>query len=808
MLTDWGVAGGVDDAVLLTSELATNAVLHAGTGFDVECALLDGAVLIEVLDHYPTRTLPASPPDEVEDDSEGGRGLQLTAAVAATWGVEYSLSTKRVWFRIELPELRRPADERLQAAEVDWPAGERPRVAWVLLDGDGVVLEWDEAAHGLTGWPAEEAVGTALGDLLHPGAGARAADWRDAARWQGDYELRSPDGRSVPVFARHVRLRGGEDDKETVACLLAPAWLRVLLTDPAPTPPRGSPGESNGIPETETLGRLELPELLARTVGWGQAAVSGDGGFVLLVTDTQRELELRATSGLAPAVSGQRRLQVAEGITGRLSDLPLPRVLDDLDAESDGSDLGWLRDSGVRSVVSVPLVVEGGLIGVLGVTAAEPAQFTLDDGARLQKAADRVSIAVQTARLTEIERTRRGWLSYLAEASDMLAGTLELDRTLALVAQLVVPRLAPWCAVYLVDETATQSLVYTWHADEERLVTLGQLLAKVPAPPLGGRATPTPWSPLDDVSLDGLAQSAGLAAAGATVIPLIARGRQTGCLALGHAPGERPRSDQLELATDLSRRAAVSLDNARLYEERTATSRALQRSLLPHELPAIEGIEIGVAYDAAGSGNEVGGDFYDVFPVRSDRFAFAVGDVCGKGPEAAAVTGLARHALRLLAKRGDSMQDVLAALNAALLDEGERAKFVTVVYGEGRRRPGGGVELQLACAGHPVPLILRSDGTVEAAGVMGDLLGVFDNPITDVSTVDLRPGDALVCFTDGVTERRQDGRMLGEEGVAAVLESAAGVPAAALARRLQTAVTDFAETPPRDDLAILVLTAT
>jgi serine phosphatase RsbU (regulator of sigma subunit) len=91
---------------------------------------------------------------------------------------------------------------------------------------------------------------------------------------------------------------------------------------------------------------------------------------------------------------------------------------------------------------------------------------------------------------------------------------------------------------------------------------------------------------------------------------------------------------------------------------------------------------------------------------------------------------------------------------------------------------------------------------------MGDLLGVFDNPITDVSTVDLRPGDALVCFTDGVTERRQDGRMLGEEGVAAVLESAAGVPAAALARRLQTAVTDFAETPPRDDLAILVLTAT
>jgi serine phosphatase RsbU (regulator of sigma subunit) len=129
------------------------------------------------------------------------------------------------------------------------------------------------------------------------------------------------------------------------------------------------------------------------------------------------------------------------------------------------------------------------------------------------------------------------------------------------------------------------------------------------------------------------------------------------------------------------------------------------------------------------------------------------------------------------------MHDVLAALNAALLDEGERAKFVTVVYGEGRRRPGGGVELQLACAGHPVPLILRSDGTVEAAGVMGDLLGVFDNPITDVSTVDLRPGDALVCFTDGVTERRQGGRMLGEEGVAAVLESAAGAPAAALARR-------------------------
>jgi serine phosphatase RsbU (regulator of sigma subunit) len=302
-----------------------------------------------------------------------------------------------------------------------------------------------------------------------------------------------------------------------------------------------------------------------------------------------------------------------------------------------------------------------------------------------------------------------------------------------------------------------------------------------------------------------------LVAAGAHAVPLVARGRVIGALALGALPsGAGPH--QLSLLADLAPRVALAIDNARLYAERTATSRALQRSLLPPELPRLPGVDIGVAYDAAGSGNDVGGDFYDVFRLSHEpddgRFAFAVGDVCGKGPEAAAVTGLARHALRLLARRGDDIATVLRHLHAAILDEGSRARFVTVVYGEGHRRPDGSLQLRFASAGHPAPVVLRADARAAAVGEPGDLLGVFEAIDVSVTELLLAPGDAVVLFTDGVTERRGDHGMLGESGVLDALDGCVGLTAPEVARRLRQVVMHFSAAPPRDDLAILVLRAT
>jgi serine phosphatase RsbU (regulator of sigma subunit) len=276
-------------------------------------------------------------------------------------------------------------------------------------------------------------------------------------------------------------------------------------------------------------------------------------------------------------------------------------------------------------------------------------------------------------------------------------------------------------------------------------------------------------------------------------------------LTLGKPTDERFRQEILELAEDLSRRAALALDNARLYSERTAISQALQRSLLPPELPQVPGVEVEVVYRAAGEGNEVGGDFYDLFPIREGCWGFAIGDVCGTGPEAAAVTGLARHALRLLAREGLGGPAVLERLNAAILDEGARSRFLTLLYGELHPQDDGSAVLRMVCAGHPLPLRLRPDGTVVPAADPQPLLGVMDDLELVEQSFTLDPGDVLLCVTDGVTERREGTRMLGDDGLADVLATCTGLTAGAVAARIQRAVERFASDAPSDDMAILAM---
>ncbi|MBI0383228.1 SpoIIE family protein phosphatase, partial [Streptomyces albiflaviniger] len=289
------------------------------------------------------------------------------------------------------------------------------------------------------------------------------------------------------------------------------------------------------------------------------------------------------------------------------------------------------------------------------------------------------------------------------------------------------------------------------------------------------------------------------------VLPLVARNRVIGMLILGKPTDEHFRQENLELAEDLSRRAALALDNARLYSERTAISQSLQRSLLPPEQPEVPGVEVEVIYRAAGEGNEVGGDFYDLFPIRDGAYGFAIGDVCGTGPEAAAVTGLARHALRLLAREGFGGPAVLERLNAAILDEGARSRFLTLLYGELWPQHDGSAVLKVVCAGHPLPLRLRQDGSVEAAAEPQPLLGVMEDLELYEQTVTLDPGDVLLCVTDGVTERREGTRMLGDDGLIDVLTTCTGLTAGAVASRVLRAVERFAAEPPSDDMAILAM---
>ncbi|MBT2387496.1 SpoIIE family protein phosphatase [Streptomyces sp. ISL-11] len=836
-LQGWGCPDIIDDAVVLTSELVTNAVVHAGTAADVLCVRTDAGIRVEVADRYPDREVPlqGSPGRLGGVDREGGRGLLLCAALATRWGVDYSPTHKQVWFQLDLPD--RPVGTRSAGpalpAEALPVAETRVRVAVVQIDRGGGISSWNDDADAMFGFPADQVIGKPLADFAAwphtPGTSTGIAEALRLSRWEGSYGIRGADGRIIPVYASHLRVRDNAGAPSTV-CLLVREDERAVLQSLQRSSGTDTTADRTSTDPFEVFIGSPAPDdldgLLQRTVERARDMLDGDAAYLLLATDDETELEVRASTGLPSARQRFARVPVEAG-TNRYGSARMPAVHEDL-AVIPGA-VPLLTDTGMRSVVTVPLKVEGRLTGSLGVAAEAPGRYSNEEALRLQFAADRIALAVERARLNELERLRRGSLSFLVEASDLLAGTLDRDQTLALMAQMTVPTLATWCAVYTVaDPTSEPELSYVLHEDEDRIdglkTLLGRLAPPEPVPTPGARVWTAPAeaahaaalrSSLRSLGLADIArQSAGpgtsLATAAAVggetvVLPLVARNRVIGMLTLGKPTDDHFRQEILELAEDLSRRAALALDNSRLYSERTAISQSLQRSLLPPELPSVPGVEVDVIYRAAGEGNEVGGDFYDLFPIRDGAYGFAIGDVCGTGPEAAAVTGLARHALRLLAREGYGGPAVLERLNAAILDEGARSRFLTLLYGELWPQEDGSALLKVVCAGHPLPLRLRPDGRVDAAADPQPLLGVMEDLELYEQTVTLDPGDVLLCVTDGVTERREGSRMLGDDGLADVLTTCTGLTAGAVAARILRAVERFAAEPASDDMAILAM---
>jgi phosphoserine phosphatase RsbU/P len=232
-------------------------------------------------------------------------------------------------------------------------------------------------------------------------------------------------------------------------------------------------------------------------------------------------------------------------------------------------------------------------------------------------------------------------------------------------------------------------------------------------------------------------------------------------------------------------------------------ARTLQQSLLPPHLPSIPGIEIAAHYEAARDGSDVGGDFYDVFESARNDWSIVIGDVCGKGPEAAALTALVRHTTRAAAIQTRRPRLVLNIVNEAVLRHSDE-QFCTVAYV--RVRPeGDGARLTISCAGHPLPLLLRTDGDVESVGAPGRVLG----PFTELASVDrvarLDAGDALVLYTDGVTDARSADEFFGEDRLRATLASCAGASADDTVKTIESVLRDFHGGKPRDDIAFVVL---
>ncbi len=311
----------------------------------------------------------------------------------------------------------------------------------------------------------------------------------------------------------------------------------------------------------------------------------------------------------------------------------------------------------------------------------------------------------------------------------------------------------------------------------------------------------------DAVSVDQMAQSdehrrfirqAGYRSA--AVFPMVARGRTHGVISFLRLGGSaRNDGEELAVLADLAGRAAMALDNARLYAERAHVARTLQRSLIPPALPVIEGLELASCFRPAGAGNEVGGDFYDVFGDRESCW-MVVGDVCGKGAGAAALTGFLRHTTVAYARDGASPASVLAQVNRAMLEQDFEGRFATAILVR-LRFVGAQVEVTIATGGHPAALVARAEGAVEEHGERGTLLGLFPDPvIEDVSTT-LRPGDTLALYTDGLLEAHAPRRIATAQDV---MEHLAHAPI----EHAQDAVDSLLELANpedqvRDDIAVL-----
>ncbi len=370
-----------------------------------------------------------------------------------------------------------------------------------------------------------------------------------------------------------------------------------------------------------------------------------------------------------------------------------------------------------------------------------------------------------------------------------------------------------------------------WHSGEGHLDELRAALEKDPPRPRDPwRSGPVghPW-PGDALGPDGTHGTA-------LAYRLVAGGRPLGTLVIGRADapgalGPTGFPDEITgLVEDLSRRVALAIGAARQYARQATISAVLQRGLLPGAVAEIPGVRSALVYEPRDKGGP-SGDFYDLFPAGDGRWCFAVGDVQGKGPEAAVVIGLARPWLRLLAREQYGVPDVLDRLNQLLLDDateaadaaaralvaaggppvapgdGPQTRFLSLLYGE--LVPfDGGVRCTLASAGHPLPLLLGPDGTVSAVACPQTLLGVVEDATYVSETFELRSGDTLLCVTDGITERRSGSRQFDDgDGLAAALAGCAGLDAELVAERIRRLVHEFGPRPPEDDLALLVLQA-
>jgi PAS domain S-box-containing protein len=415
--------------------------------------------------------------------------------------------------------------------------------------------------------------------------------------------------------------------------------------------------------------------------------------------------------------------------------------------------------------------------------------------------------------VTEQKRAERQ-AAFLAEVSEVLASSLDYEQTLKNVAELAVPGIVDWCAVDLLDDEGNRRPVAVAHVDRQRLRLAEQLRAYEPEhldPEQGlglvfATGEPLLYAEIPDEMLERTALDErhlellrAIGFCSAMIVPVRLGARTLGAMTLVSAESGRvlDRFD-LELAEQVAARAAVAIENSRLYSERTLVAHTLQQSLLPADLPEIPGYELASIYTPALESSAVGGDFYDVWEV-GDSWMMVIGDVTGKGIEAAALTALVRHSLRAVSEFETGPALLLAHVDRALKKR-PTLSICTALCLRLRHNTA-----TLALGGHPRPFYVTAPG-VTAVGRSGPLLGGFADARWDDLTFEIAPDSTLVTYTDGVTDALgKDGSRYGYARLRAKLARGSDRSAAGVVGDLSRALREFQTVGHADDTAALVL---
>jgi PAS domain S-box-containing protein len=407
--------------------------------------------------------------------------------------------------------------------------------------------------------------------------------------------------------------------------------------------------------------------------------------------------------------------------------------------------------------------------------------------------------------------------TFLAQAGVTLSSSLDFEETLQRVARLVVPGLADWCALDVVDANQRLKLVAVAHVDPEKVAFAREFRDRYPPDPnedsglygvlRSGRPELYPDLPdeLLEQSIEDPEQLETIRALGmrsVMLIPMVVGGRTIGVLTMVSAESRRAfDEDDLVFAGDLARRAATAVENARLYTERATAALTLQESLLPARLPTVPGWQLASSYAAGDTTADVGGDFFDVVEL-DEGFLAVVGDVTGKGVQAAALTAQARHTLATAARFDPNPAAVVGLLNDVLVHRSEISLLTVacahVVPSES------GARLRITSAGHPLPVLARPGQAPTTVGPPGLLLGITGTARWTQSEIELAPGDTLLFYTDGVTDTPSGSERFGEERLLAAVPEAPADPREMIAAVL-TALREFQVGDVVDDRAMLAL---